>query len=222
MKKTGSNRLWLGALVMAVLFVLTIVLVKFVDVQPIGPEGSSIGLATLNGAVRDALEFSQLWYTLTEIVGYLALLVAAFFGFIGAVQLWQSKRITKVDQDILLLGGFYVLVAAFYVLFELWVVNYRPVILETELEASFPSSHTVLAVCIFGMAIEQFYRRVDHDTLRLSLMGLCAVCIAVMVIGRMLSGVHWCSDILGGVFLSGAIVLSYVALSQKLRCRRRK
>ena len=41
--------------------------------------------------------------------------------------------------------------------------------------------------------------------------------IAVMVIGRLLSGVHWFTDILGGVLIGSAIVLAYLGVYAKIK-----
>lgn len=109
------------------------------------------------------------------------------------------------------------LAAAVYVLFELFVVNYRPVILEESLEASFPSSHTVLVICFMGTAVHQFLCRIKNRPLKVVAAVVGSAVIAVMVIGRLFSGVHWFTDILGGVLIGSAIVLAYLGAYAKIK-----
>lgn len=202
---------------MLVLFVALLAAVKFVDVGAIGPQGSEIGLSAINGQVRDALGFSESWYGITDWLGILSILVALGFAFFGVCQLIHRRSFKKVDGDIYLLAGVYVLAAAVYVLFELFVVNYRPVILEESLEASFPSSHTVLVICFMGTAVHQFLCRIKNRPLKVVAAVVGSAVIAVMVIGRLFSGVHWFTDILGGVLIGSAIVLAYLGAYAKIK-----
>ena len=126
-----------------------------------------------------------------------------------------------MDKDILLLGGLYAALAVCYLFFEKCIINYRPVILDEGLEASFPSSHTMLAMCLMLAAMEQLRRRMKDQPLGRILSIVCAVLLAVTVIGRLLSGVHWLTDILGGLLLGGALYLFYAGLIDLLRQRGR-
>lgn len=193
------------------LFLLFTVLVTQVDVRAIGPQGSSVGLASLNGAVFDLLGVNPIWDQVTSILGVVALIVAAAFALIGLRQLIVRRSLWKVDINILLLGVFYLLVIALYILFDLVPVNFRPILVDGGLEASYPSSHTVLSVCVMATAMVQFRRSLFYGRQGLFIADLAAGLIIILtVVGRLLSGVHWFSDIAGGVLLSAALVMLYI------------
>ena len=137
------------------------------------------------------------------------------FGFavLGLVQWIKRKSILKVDRSILTLGGFYIVVMAVYILFEIVVINYRPVLINGYLEASYPSSTTMLVMCVMPTAMIQLRPRIKNDVFRRYVMLVIAAFIAFTVIGRLVSGVHWITDIIGGALLSTAIVLMYYAIS---------
>ena len=186
------------------LFVLLIVLLKTFDVAAIGPMGTEVGFSHLNGSVHAALPMNLFWYDLSEIFGTMALGVCALFGCLGAMQLVKGKSLKSVDHYILALGVFYVVVIGCYVLFEIIVLNYRPVIMPgvEGVEASFPSSHTMLTCCAMGSTIMVLKRFLSNTAVRIGLQVGCVLVAAVTVAARMMSGVHWLTDIIGGVLLS--------------------
>lgn len=210
--------------VLFVVFVLFTILVANVDLQPIGPDSSIVGFAGLNGAVADAVGVHMFWYHLTDVLGYLAILVVLFFGLLGVLQLVKGKSLAKVDADIYVLGGFYVLVILFYVIFEVVSVNYRPVILDPAqgLEASYPSSHTMLALCVFTTAIFQFQSRIKNQQVCRVIEIVMAVLIVLTVGGRLLSGVHWFTDIIGSILLSASLIALYCAAIMTLRTQKKR
>lgn len=195
--------------VLFVLFVIFTALVMKIDVSKIGPNGSSVGFATFNSFISQKIGVNMLWYNITEILGIVAILVAGCFGIFGLVQFIKNKSIKAVDKDIIMLGVFYVLVIAFYALFEKLIVNYRPVIMEGVLEASYPSSHTMLILCVMATAIIQFCIRINNKTLKVIANTVSTIIIAATIIGRIVSGVHWFTDIIGGILLSIALIMLY-------------
>ncbi len=197
-----------------ILFLCLIVLVRTVDVAAIGAAGTSIGLSTINGAVHTLFGVSTFWYNVTSVLGVVAILVVAAFGLLGLYQLIQRKNIFAVDKEILALGGLYVVMAVVYVFFEKVIVNYRPIIMAdaVEAEASFPSSHTMLICVIMGSAAMLLKKYVQDDTLHFVLGMVCNVIMAVTVIGRLICGVHWFTDILGGVLISAVLLFAYSAI----------
>ncbi len=210
------------AVLMLALFVLLTALLMKVDVRAIGPENSSVGLAGINGFVHEKLGTSDAFYKLTDLMGKADFLFVLAFAALGLVQLVRGRSLKAVDGSLYLLAGFYVVVGACYVLFEKFVVNCRPVLENGQLaEASFPSSHTLLAVTILGSAMVQLRQRLHSRGLRTAVNVVFTVLIAVMAVGRLLS-VHWLTDILGGVLLGAALVLAYDALTLELRRRERK
>ena len=80
---------------------------------------------------------------------------------LGLGQLLKGKSLLKVERSILALGVFYAVVMAAYLVFEVWVVNYRPVLIEGALEASYPSSTTLLVLCVMPTAMMQLRQRIQ-------------------------------------------------------------
>ena len=206
--KKDRNMLY-GSLAFLAAFAIWTVLVCCADVQTIGPEGSSVGFAAVNGAFHNLTGVHWALYTITDWLGLVPIGTALGFAVLGLVQLIQRKALRKVDRSILALGGFYLAVMAFYVLFEKAVVNYRPVLIEGVLEASYPSSTTMLALCVMPTAAIQLKARVRSGLARSVMLGMIAAFTAFLVFGRLLSGVHWLSDIIGGVLLSEGLVYAY-------------
>ena len=194
------------------LFIVFTLMVLVVDVQPIGPEESKVGFATINQSIFGCLGVNILWYEITDWLGLLAVLFALFFAVLGLVQLVKRKNLWKVDYEIILLGMFYILVAVSYLFFEIAIVNYRPVMMDNSLEASYPSSHAMIVICIMATAMIEFRKLfADKKALRAVLNTVSAAIILITVIGRLLSGVHWFTDIIAGVLLSSALVMLYYA-----------
>ena len=212
------NRKYGKAAISFALFILTIALVKCVDIDAVGPAGTSIGLSHLNKAVHDLIGVHMFWYQVTNLLGFWAILCGAVFACIGLKQLIERKSLKQVDAKILALGGLFVLLGVIYVLFEKVVINCRPVLMEGETvpEASFPSSHTVLAFVIFGAIAMMLKDYLQDKRLVSMLQNACLVLILVSVIGRLISGVHWFTDILGGIFLSYALLMVFSGLLEKL------
>lgn len=187
-------------------------LVLHVDVRAIGPENSTVGLASVNQYVHEHFGVHLLWYDITDWLGVVAILIALGFGILGLCQLVKRKSLFKVDADILLLGGFYIVMIAVYVFFEICIVNYRPIIMDEGLEASFPSSHVMLVMCIMLTAMIQFHYRIQNQVIRNMVQLLSGIIVIVTVVGRLISGVHWFSDILAGMLLSLASVSLYFSI----------
>ncbi len=200
---------YLNTILYAILFVSFTQIVNLFDVQAIGPQGSSVGLAGLNGAVHNFFGMHLFWYKLTQIFGILAILVAAFFAVVGFIQLIKRKSLLKVDKNILMLGVIYILVILLYVLFERFSINYRPVILDEGLEPSYPSTHTMLILTILGTAAYISGAYIKNTKLLIAARVACFVIMALTIIGRMICGVHWFTDILGGILISVFLISLY-------------
>ena len=193
-------------------FVLWTVAICFVDVRAIGPQGSSVGFAGINGFVHNLTGVHWGLYTITDWLGLVPLFVCMGFGILGLVQWIKRKSIRKVDYDIFVLGGFYIVTIAAYLFFESIVINYRPVLINGYLEASYPSSTTLLVMCVMPTAVMQFNSRIKNKVLRNIVVVTIIAFIAFMVIGRLISGVHWFTDIVGGALLSAGLVMMYRAI----------
>ena len=213
MKKKSRRLFFLGASLLAA-FVLWTVLIRFVDVQAIGSQESSVGFATLNGFVHNITGVNVSLYVITDWLGLVPIGVAFGFAVLGLVQWIKRKSILKVDRSILVLGGFYTVVVAVYVLFETVVINYRPTLIDGYLEASYPSSTTMLVMCVMPTAMMQLRARIKNKVFSRCVMIAIAVFIVFMVIGRLVSGVHWITDIIGGALLSAGLVTMYDAFGK--------
>ena len=211
MEKKNSRLFWVGVGLLAV-FVLWTVLIRFVDVEAIGPRQSSVGFATLNGYIHNLTGVNMSLYIITDWLGLVPIGVAFGFAVLGIVQCIKRKSLLKVDRSILTLGGFYIVVMAVYILFEIVVINYRPTLIDGYLEASYPSSTTILVMCVMPTAMMQLRTRIKNNLFRRCVMLTITVFITFMVIGRLVSGVHWITDIIGGALLSTAIVLMYYSI----------
>lgn len=206
--KKSRKYLWGGSVLLAA-FVLWTLLVCRVDVQPIGPNGSRVGFAAINGAFHRWTGVHWTLYTVTDWLGLVPLGFMLGFSVLGLVQLIQRRRLCKVDHSILALGGFYIAVMAVYLLFEALAVNHRPVLIDGNLEASYPSSTTVLVLSVIPTAMMQLRQRIRSGPVRRAVLIALGIFSAFMVIGRALSGVHWMSDIVGGLLLSAGLVALY-------------
>ena len=190
-------------------FGLWTALVCLVDVRAIGPMGSAVGFARLNGWFHRLTGVHQSLYVITDILSLIPIGVALGFAALGLSQWIGRKKLSAVDHDILRLGGFYIITAAAYLFFEVFVVNVRPVLIEGKTEASYPSSTTVLVLCIMFTAIMQIRLRIKNKTLRNILTVATCVFSVFMVVGRSVCGVHWLTDIIGGLLLGAGLVMIY-------------
>ena len=190
-------------------FAVWSVLVCFVDVAEIGPNGSRVGFSHINEWFHSLTGVNMRLYTLTDWLSLIPVFIMVGFAVLGLCQWIKRKNILKVDFSILSLGGFYIISLFFYLFFEEVALNYRPVLIGGYLEASYPSSTTLLVLCVMPTALMQFNLRIKNGILRTLVAVLITVFIIFMVGGRLVSGVHWLSDIIGGVLLSAGLVGMY-------------
>ena len=196
------------------LFFLFTALVMTVDVQPIGPNGSTVGLASINGAFRDALgtteSYNELWYNISELAGLIPLATAGCFAIFGLCQAIKRKSLFKVDSHLFVLAGFYAALLLAYVGFEIIEINFRPVLIDGELEASYPSSHTMLSIGIMTTAIFELHELIKNKKALLIIFDVACIAVALTVLlGRLLSGVHWITDIIAGILIVSALICLY-------------
>ena len=210
MKQKNRKNLFLG-LVLLGAFALWTVAVCLVDVRAIGPGGSLVGMGAVNRFVHDLTGVHMTLYVLTDWLSLVSLGFMGGFALLGLAQWVRRRDIRKVDHSILILGVFYLAVLAAYCFFEKAVVNYRPVLMDGILEASYPSSTTVLVLYVMPTANLQLRGRVKNRGWRDGISCMIALFSTCMVLGRLVSGVHWFTDIIGGMLLSGGFVLLYLA-----------
>ena len=194
-------------------FVLWTAAVRLVDVQTIGPQDTRVGFATINAWFHHLTGVHMSLYTITDWLGLVPLAFAMGFAVLGLTQWMKRKHLRQVDFSILVLGGFYLVVMAAYLLFEVFVINYRPVLINGYLEASYPSSTTMLVMCVMPTAVMQLDTRIKREALRRWSTFAITAFTSFMVIGRLLSGVHWFTDIVGGALLSAGLVMLYRSIT---------
>ena len=199
------------AAILLVVFAVWTAAVCLVDVQPIGPQGLLVGLASLNRFFHDFTGVHMALYTVTDWLSLIPLGVVMGFALLGLSQWAKRKSLLKVDRSILVLGAFYAVVLAAFAVFEVFPINYRPVLIDGALEASYPSSTTMLVLCVMPTAAMQCRARLQNRTWKRYMVFVIYVFSAFMVIARLLSGVHWLTDIIGGVLLSAGLVGLYDA-----------
>ncbi len=208
MKKKVSLSLVLSVSLLTA-FVLWTLAVRFIDVKPIGPEGSEVGFAFMNQAVHKLTGVNSRLYTLTDVLGLVPFCVCIGFGILGLVQWIRRGGILKVDRSLIALGVFYAVTIGLYLFFEIVPINYRPVLIDGALEVSYPSSTTLLVMCVMPTAIIQLCKRLRNRLWKITVTIITSAFIVFMVASRLISGVHWITDIIGGALLSAGLVLMY-------------
>ena len=201
-----------------ILILLTVVftiLVKVVDVKQIGVNETSIGFATLNQFVFKATGVNMIWYHITDWLGLVPIFMAMVYSLLGLVQLIKRKSLFKVDKEIIILGLFYIIVISIYIFFEKVIVNYRPILMNGFLEASYPSSHTLMTICLCGSSIIVNKKMFNNKITKLMNI-LSLIIIFITVIGRLISGVHWFTDIVGGILIASALLMCFYSVLEYL------
>lgn len=202
---------------MFLLIIVYIALIKTIDIAQIGPQNSEVGFATINGFFHNLFDYNETWYNITKYLGLIPFIGIFCYAILGLTQLIKRKSIFKVDKKLIILGIFYIVVGLVYIFFEKVVINYRPVILENELEASFPSSHTLLAITSsLSIIIMNKYYIKNKKLLKVINISLL-VLMTVLIIGRILSGVHWITDIIGGILISIFLVYTFYNIITKIK-----
>ncbi len=206
------------SVILTIVSIIYTILVNNVDVKPVGPNYSEVGFAILNSHIHELLGYNKIIYKISELFGLLLLLLVVIYALIGIHQLMKRKNLLKVDKEILVLGGFYLLVFILYIVFDKVAINYRPVLMDGVLEPSYPSSHTMLALCV-GISSLIVSKKYFNKKYIKQINIVTIVLMAVVLLGRLISGVHWFTDIIGGVIIS-LTLLSYFKLFYEHFCNK--
>ena len=191
------------------MFIIFTTIIKLVDVKNIGPHNTSVGLATINNFFVNKIGFNNKIYKITEILGIIPIIIVLIYAIIGLYSLIEEKSFKKVNKNLYYLAIFYIIVLGIYVLFEKVIINFRPVIIEGILESSYPSSHTILAICICGSSIILNNAIFKNNKIAKLENIISFIIIILLPLLRFISGVHWFTDIIGGVLLSVSILLFF-------------
>ena len=192
-------------------FALWTVLIQCVDVQPVGQNGTDVGFATFNVWFHGITGVHMAIYTVTDWLGLVPIAVCLCFGALGAVQLVTRRSLLRVDVDLLLLGAYYIVVILCYLFFEMVPINYRPIPIDGIMEASYPSSTTLLVLSVMPTLKFQVDRRAKSPAVRGTATAFVVVFSAFMVLGRLVAGVHWATDIVGAVLLAAGLFAVYTS-----------
>ena len=208
MKTNGKKTLYSGLIFIA-LFTIWTFLIQLIDVQPIGLNNSNVGFATFNTWFHSLSGLNLTLYNITDWLGFVPVFICMMFAMLGLQQLIKRRSLFKVDLDIIILGVYYIIVIFGYLIFEMIPINYRPVLINGFVEASYPSSTTLLVLSVLPTLTFQANRRVKNITIQKAIFILSIAFSLFMVIARLISGVHWCTDIIGSVFLSFGLFYLY-------------
>ena len=204
-----EKKLFYVGLILIAAFVFWTILILTIDVQPVGVNGTDVGFATLNRSFHNLTGVNMTIYYITDWLGLIPVFTTFVFFAVGVAQLIRRKSLFKVDKSIIILGIFYILVIAVYLFFESYIINYRPVLMNGRLEASYPSSHTLMTICLMSVCIDQCSRLIRSKKINTAVKIISYAIIAVTIIGRLISGVHWFTDIIGGILISLTLLSLY-------------
>lgn len=207
-----TKNLFCTGIFLIVAFVIWTILICTVNVQCIGLNRTEVGFATLNSWFHHLTGVNMAIYHITDWLGLVPVFCCMIFGGVGFFQLIKRKSLFKVDVDIIVLGIYYILVIFGYLIFEMIPINYRPVLINGIMEASYPSSTTLLVLSVMPTVNLQCKRRVKSIVIMKAIITLSDLFSLFMVIGRAISGVHWLTDIIGSIFLSTGVFLIYKSI----------
>lgn len=205
-----KNKYLLKGATLLMSFALWTFLIQVIDVKPIGIYGTNVGFSTINQLFHQWTGVHHWLYNITDWLGLIPIIVCFGFAILGLFQLIKRKSLLKVDIDIILLGAYYLVVVAFFIGFEIVPINYRPILIEGVMEASYPSSTTLLVLSVTPTLAFQVKRKLKSSSCNKAVYAFTYIFCALMVIGRLYSGVHWLTDIIGGILLSTGLFYLYI------------
>lgn len=208
MDMNSKRTFWTGFALLCA-FALWTILIQYIYVQTAGSNQTTVGFASFNVWFHQITGVHMVIYNITDWLGLVPVFICFCFGILGLCQLIKRKSLLKVDIDIILLGVYYIFVIFEYLFFEMVPINYRPILIDGILEASYPSSTTLLVLSVMPTLVLQVRRRTDKQKIRMAAYSFTAIFTTFMVIGRLIAGVHWATDIIGAVFLSTGSFMMY-------------
>ena len=208
MKSKETKTLTVG-IILIVVFIFWTALIQIVDVQSVGQNGTDVGFATINMWFHNMTGVHMWIYVVTDWLGLVPIFVCMIFATIGFVQLVKRRSLIKVDCDITILGIYYIVVIFNYLIFEMIPINYRPILIQGIMEASYPSSTTLLVLSVMPTLVFQVNRRLKSEMVKKIICITTYMFSVFMVIGRLVAGVHWFTDIIGSVMISAGMFYFY-------------
>ena len=203
--KNSAKKFISTGFIFLITFAVFTILVHTVDQQTIPSINKKVGFATINVWFHNLTGVNFALYNITDWLSIVPLAVCLIHGLAGFTQLITRKNIFKVDSYILISGVYYATVVLFFMLFEIFPVNYRPILINGACEASYPSSTTLLVLTVMPAFIFNLRMKSSNRTIRI----LTTIFTVFMLIARLFSGVHWLTDIVGGILLSAGLFYIY-------------
>ena len=213
---TRVKRNFFISFILIILAITFTFLVKIIDVKQIGVNETSIGFSSLNQLIFNSIGINMIWYHITEWLGIIPIILSITYTLIGFIQLVKRKNILKIDKEIIILGIFYIIIIFIYILFEKYIINYRPILIDNILEASYPSSHTLMTICICGSSII-INKKIFNNKITKIINIVSIIVILLTVIGRLISGVHWFTDIIGGILISISLLMTLYSVIETIK-----
>ena len=207
--KEKAKKYLITGIALTAFFILWTILIQTVDVKSVGVNGTDIGFSKINCWFHSLTGVNMNLYNITDWLGLVPVFICVLFGCFGFIQFIKRKSLFKVDKDIIILGFYYVIVIFGYLIFEMIPINYRPILINGFMEASYPSSTTLLVLSVMPTLNFQVKKRIEKWWLKNAICIISIIFSAFMVIGRLVSGVHWVTDIIGSCFLSGGLFYIY-------------
>lgn len=202
----------ISLLVSFFLFIILTVLVLVVDVKVNDVTGTDIGLSTFNEFFND-LPKNNIWDQISDIVMYISLASILVFVGIGIYQWIKRRSLKKVDFEIMFLGVFIVLMVGFWLVFDkLVVINYRPMKINGEIESSYPSTHVMVVTFLLFASCYFINKKWNTKLVNVLSYTVASIIVIATSIFRVAAGMHWVTDVLGGILLGIVLYLGFLSV----------
>ena len=170
----------------------------------------------MNQAIFEFFGVNETWEKITDVLLVAVILILGVFAVLGLVQWIQRKDIRKVDKELLfMLPSLFLIVVIYFVFAKVWIINYRPVLIDGVAEPSFPSSHALVAVTVLSMVMKALPKYVSDKRVRVIIDVLMVIIMGLIAFGRVAAGMHWLTDVLGGIIFGWVLGLVYQLLLKK-------
>ncbi len=199
------------------LFIFLILLILLMSVDKASNIYKEIGLYNFN-KIFLVDYYNESWDGFSDVILYISILFILGLIIYGIYQLYKRKSLFKVDKDIILTGFGFVFIIIIWFIFDKFIdINYRPIAVNGSAQTSFPSTHVMLA-CFSLLATTRIILKRNTNELKYNIITYGGVSILVILcsLGRILSKMHWTTDVLGAIFISLAIFFIIIGLDKAL------
>ncbi len=179
------------------LFLLLIILLS-IDRATITFAGKEVGLSHLNNLV--SYKFDDTLDKVSDVLFYFSFSGVILGVVLGIMQLVKNKSLFAVDTKILFFGIFVILAIIFWLVFDKGLkINYRPI---DPTEGSFPSTH-VFMTTFFMLAAHNLLCSLfkGNNIVKYGSLAVAIIFIVLVTIFRVSSGMHYITDVIGGLFI---------------------